>query len=586
MGLFRRLFEKRGADAVTITAEDSLAQMLAGIEITKENAEEIPAISACIDFISSVISALPVKLYRDELDGSTEEVTDDIRTMLLNDDTGDILDPVQMKKAVIRDFYLNGAGFIYPEMNGNEFVSLRYIDPTKVSKVRLSVDPIYKYAEFVLCNGRILREDELIRVLRNTKDGVSGISIVQQHQQLLSAMYRQIVFEKSITASGGKKRGFLQSEFKMTDEQMETLRRKWEELYGGTDTGMVVLNKGLSFNPISNTGLEMQLQESKTRNNELACQIFCLSAAAVSGKVTPDEFVSAIRCSTMPVIAALEAAFNKGLLLPSEKKNCYYVFDTSELLKGDILKRYQAYQIALRENFMQPDEIRYKEDMKPLGMNWIKFNLRDVLYDPKTNRIYVPNMNQYMEMGQAATQVVQTDEKPVDKPDESGIIEERKYIQNPDTGLMEGSTSDGGGESSTSGALNPDSKKAREHADRYYESVRHMTNDVNRIASNTGFSVEEISTIKDFVFMQKHELDGKIERFAPSFEMSQSWQRLIDGKNIQPHDITLLKHELMERELMKKGFSQDEAHIRTSQKYNYAREAAEYYDKIDSDNKS
>ena len=86
--------------------------------------------------------------------------------------------------------------------------------------------------------------------------------------------------------------------------------------------------------------------------------------------------------------------------------------------------------------------------------------------------------------------------------------------------------------------------------------------------------------------MQKHVLDGKIERFAPSFEMSQSWQRLIDGKNIQPHDITLLKHELMERELMKKGFSQDEAHIRTSQKYNYAREAAEYYDKIDSDNKS
>ena len=151
-------------------------------------------------------------------------------------------------------------------------------------------------------------------------------------------------------------------------------------------------------------------------------------------------------------------------------------------------------------------------------------------------------------------------------------------------------TSEGGSGSNISGAisgaLKPDSKRAQEHADRYYESVRHMTNDVNRIASNTGFSVEDISIIKDFVFMQKHELDGKIERFAPSFEMSQSWQRLIDGKNIQPHDITLLKHELMERELMKKGFSQDEAHIRTSQKYNYAREAAEYYDKIDSDNKS
>lgn len=526
MGLFRRLFEKRGADAVTITAEDSLAQMLAGIEITKENAEEIPAISACIDFISSVISALPVKLYRDELDGSTEEVTDDIRTMLLNDDTGDLLDPVQMKKAVVRDFYLNGAGFIYPEMNGNEFVSLRYIDPTKVSKVRLSVDPIYKYAEFVLCNGRILREDELIRVLRNTKDGVSGISIVQQHQQLLSAMYRQIVFEKSITASGGKKRGFLQSEFKMTDEQMETLRRKWEELYGGTDTGMVVLNKGLSFNPISNTGLEMQLQESKTRNNELACQIFCLSAAAVSGKVTPDEFVSAIRCSTMPVIAALEAAFNKGLLLPSEKKNCYYVFDTSELLKGDILKRYQAYQIALRENFMQPDEIRYREDMKPLGMNWIKFNLRDVLYDPKTNRIYVPNMNQFMEMGQPGENI---SGPAVDNTSQSDIIEERdnNYKQNPDTGQMEGSYPSGGGSGGSS-----DNKVGSSPE----ENTNSSAQNIDKIVESDMFR-QDSSSLKRAIRKYKKRIEEHRDKISNPQKYVSNWDSFDDRKKTG-----LLKH--------------------------------------------
>ena len=44
--------------------------------------------------------------------------------------------------------------------------------------------------------------------------------------------------------------------------------------------------------------------------------------------------------------------------------------------------------------------------------------------------------------------------------------------------------------------------------------------------------------------------------------------------------LTLLKHEIMERELVKNGHSQNQAHIITSEKYNYEKEAAKFYDKI------
>lgn len=132
-----------------------------------------------------------------------------------------------------------------------------------------------------------------------------------------------------------------------------------------------------------------------------------------------------------------------------------------------------------------------------------------------------------------------------------------------------------------SGALNPSSERAQEHAEKYYQAVRKMKTDCKRIARNTGYSEDEIKQIKKFIFIDKHELgDGKFEQFAPIYEMAESWQRLIDGKNIQSHDLTLLKHEIMEKGLMKNGYSQDEAHTITSQKYNYAKEAYEYYDKI------
>lgn len=122
-----------------------------------------------------------------------------------------------------------------------------------------------------------------------------------------------------------------------------------------------------------------------------------------------------------------------------------------------------------------------------------------------------------------------------------------------------------------------DSRAARTHADRYYGLVRSMSTDVARIAKNTGYPESVIQRIKNFIFVEEHDLGGPVpERFAPSFSMAQSWQRLISG-NPKPHDLTLLRHELMEKELMDAGMSQDDAHIETSKVYNYAKESDEYY---------
>ena len=121
-----------------------------------------------------------------------------------------------------------------------------------------------------------------------------------------------------------------------------------------------------------------------------------------------------------------------------------------------------------------------------------------------------------------------------------------------------------------SGALDPDSERAGEHADRYYKSVRRMTTDVKHIAKNTGFDERDIERIKNHLFKNIHDLgDGRTQRFDPDYEISETWRRLILGKGIQPHDIILLEHELLEIDYMEKGLSQSEAHELTNQKYNY-----------------
>ena len=138
------------------------------------------------------------------------------------------------------------------------------------------------------------------------------------------------------------------------------------------------------------------------------------------------------------------------------------------------------------------------------------------------------------------------------------------------------------GEESVTGAriTDPDSKAATSHAERYYGLVRKMKSDVSRIATNTGFSETEIARVKQYLFLEEHNLGyGRVSRFDPDYAIAQSWQRLIAGKP-EKHDITLLQHEILESNLVKSGISQDQAHRTASKIYNYAKEVREYYASI------
>ena len=83
-------------------------------------------------------------------------------------------------------------------------------------------------------------------------------------------------------------------------------------------------------------------------------------------------------------------------------------------------------------------------------------------------------------------------------------------------------------------------------------------------------SEKSISIVIDHVFYNKHELATGYQTFFEDYDMAEPFRRLRSDKNIQPHDIILLKHERLEYELMKKtGRNYSDAHHLTETKYNY-----------------
>ena len=119
----------------------------------------------------------------------------------------------------------------------------------------------------------------------------------------------------------------------------------------------------------------------------------------------------------------------------------------------------------------------------------------------------------------------------------------------------------------------PYNKERERHAQEFYESVRNRNkqHEIVKVSNNSGLSQSDVEKIYNHIFINEYDLEDGRKRFDPNYDMAESWRRLseIGGKNIQPHDLVMLNHELMEHDLMAKGMNYDEAHELTNKTYNY-----------------
>lgn len=127
------------------------------------------------------------------------------------------------------------------------------------------------------------------------------------------------------------------------------------------------------------------------------------------------------------------------------------------------------------------------------------------------------------------------------------------------------------------GALNntndPLGRKREKHAQLYYEEIRNCKKSVviDKIAVNTGLTKESAKNIYEHVFTGRHLFkSGEMRAFDPDYDMAESFRRILEGKDIKPHDLIMLKHEKLELSLIKKyNMTYEDAHDLANRKYNY-----------------
>lgn len=422
--LFRKK-ENRSENSGVVTYEDSLLVALLGgsAGITRKQAMQIPTVRACVGLIADKISSLPLKLY-EEKDGKVTEVLNDNRCRLINHDTGDTINGTELKKLWVTDYFMGKGSYTYIARDGLGGISgLYYVDESLVS-INADIDPIYKKYTIAV-NGKNYLPYEFLKILRNSDGKGKGKSIVDENPTALEIMYNTMKLENAMARKGGNKHGFLHTNNSVDPTSKESLREAWKLLYS-SDSDIaekaIILTGGMDFKEISATSVEMQLNQNKMTNAKEVCKLFCMPPEMLSGGASEAAQSLFVQNCIVTVLNTIEAALDTDLLLEREKGTRYFAFDVNELTRGDFAKRMNGYAVALDHNIMQVDEIREREDLKPLGFNYIKLGLQDVLLDPKTQQIYTPNTNQLMKLNAGGMIDKNISGKGIDKAENSGIM--------------------------------------------------------------------------------------------------------------------------------------------------------------------
>ena len=211
---------------------------------------------------------------------------------------------------------------------------MKYVDASYIT-VEKNFDPIYKDIKY-LVNGKEYETFNFISILRNTKDGGSGRSVISEVSTAIENAYQTLLYELGLVRTGGAKKGFITSQRKLGEKEIAMLKKAWANLYSNKSDNAIVLNEGMDFKEGSSSTVELQLNERKKTLQEEIDNIF-------HNKENFDDFMKE---AIMPILTAIKIALNKDFLLEKEKESFYFEFDTREISRGNIKERYEAIKVA------------------------------------------------------------------------------------------------------------------------------------------------------------------------------------------------------------------------------------------------
>lgn len=345
----------------------------AGVVVNERTAITFPALLAVLNVVAPDMAMLPCRVYQQEAGGGRRLATEHVVDDLLNVSPDGETTAMSWREALVGEALLHGSGYAEIVRKGARPASLHLLAAATTRPVRDSKKRLW----YEIAGGESLPASKVFHLAGLGDDGISGWSFVRLIRKAIGVGLAEEAYQGDFFANGSDPGGVIEMPGAIKDRAK---RKQFLEDFNVRHAGVgkrhktALLEEGAKYNP---TGVDPE------KSQLLEARRYQLLEVARPWRVPPHkvgDYSQAhlanleasnqdyLNTALMQWIVRFEQQAALKLFSPAERKAGFYVEHTVEaLLRGNLLARYQAYEIAIRNGWISRDEVRRKENMAPIG---------------------------------------------------------------------------------------------------------------------------------------------------------------------------------------------------------------------------
>jgi HK97 family phage portal protein len=362
------------------------AKSAAGTVVTPNTALALSTVWGCVWLMSNAVSSLPFILNKrsgPNLSYGAPAFDVPLYTVL-NSQPNQQMSAVTFWKFMVASEQLWGNGYAFKTLNSqNQLIALDPLRPEYVVPYRQWIDGTepkqyeIRYRYYSPLESLDFSADQIFHWKDRTLDGLVGLSRIEYARNSMGIARAGEDSTSETFKNGLRSGGFVKSTKylnpKNRDELKDSLKRF---VTGGPESGgIMVLEGGLDFTPITMNPQDAQLLASRQFSVEDICRWFQVppvlvghAAAGVTawGSGIEQLLLGWSALSLRSYVRGLEQEVLRSLVAAKDRPSQYLTVDLDDLLAADSAARSALYSTFAQNGVMTRNEIRGREDLAPM----------------------------------------------------------------------------------------------------------------------------------------------------------------------------------------------------------------------------
>jgi HK97 family phage portal protein len=380
MNPFRHLFGRSEARAaasarpVGQTIGIGLFPTAYGGFVSAHEAESLNAVTAAVNAIASAIGTLVPRIYQ-TVDGVRSEAPRHPLSPLLRTPN-----PAQswsdFAEMMMGQVLLHGNALA--EIVADSSGLITAFNPIPWRCVRVSLLPSEALAYDItpphgIGPQRRLLASEVIHLKDRSDDGLVGRSRLSRAPGAVRTGLFETDFTQALWRNGGQIQGTIEVPTNLSEAAFERFKMQLRQEFTGVHNAgkTIILEQGAKFAGTGISPEDAQVLQSRKFTVEEVCRLFQVPPPLLQ-EYSNSTFTNSAQASIWfaqntlaPWVRKVEAEFTRSVF--GRASDYELDLDLSTLMRGDFATRWDAWDIAVRDQILTPDEVREAEGYAPRG---------------------------------------------------------------------------------------------------------------------------------------------------------------------------------------------------------------------------